>query len=101
MWGRIARELRNRGYFATDWQRFKTDHAKLKLQLDERHFPYMFKRRITPQRAALVWDGDTTGLALDATTDPDVPLPYYEYTYTANSPLLATDDPYLLVSYSV
>jgi hypothetical protein len=87
--------------FAREWQRFRNDHAKLALQLSEQHFPYMFRGRITPHGAALVWDGESPGVAVDEVTVPDVPLPAYELEWAADSPLLDASDPYLLVAYHV
>jgi hypothetical protein len=87
--------------FPMEWRQFKNEGVTLSLQLGEQQFPYMFRGRVAPQGAALVWDGDSPGIALNAVGAADAPLPSYELEWAADSPLIGADDPYLLVAYSV
>ncbi|MBO3093578.1 neuraminidase-like domain-containing protein [Cellulomonas dongxiuzhuiae] len=87
--------------FPREWRRFRDDHEPLLLTVTEQHFPYMFRGRVAPHAAALVWDGESPGISVDPLQGNDDALPTYTLSYDAKSPLLTTSDPHLLVAYSV
>jgi len=86
--------------YAHAWQQFKDSHAKLVFQLTDQQFPYLFTGQVTPQSAALVWEGDSPGIILESKVD-DGARGAFELAYDAKSPVLAATDPYLVVTYTL
>src|SRR5262249_51930794 len=58
--------------FASEWWRYKDQHANLTLQLTERLFPHMFRSRVAPQAANLIWKGQVAQRVLQP--DGDAPV---------------------------
>ena len=87
--------------YAYAWQQFKDSHAKLVFQLTDQQFPYLFTGQVTPQSAALVWEGDSPGIILAQSDVDDGARGVFELAYDAKSPVLAAADPYLVVTYTL
>ena len=87
--------------YAYAWQQFKDSHAKLVFQLTDQQFPYLFTGQVTPQSAALVWEGDSPGMILAQPDVDDGARGVFELAYDAKSPVLAAADPYLVVTYTL
>ncbi len=85
--------------FPVEWQRYRDEGEDLELQLTDRLFPYMFRAMVKPERAAIVWKGQSRPLVLPPPAAAG--LPKYVVGNGENLELEAAHDPYLIVTYKV
>lgn len=87
--------------FPVEWRKYKHEKGDLLVQLTDQLFPYMFRARVKPERAVLVWKDQVVELEPSPVVGVASSLPGYSVKYVPGADLLSVDDPYLVVTYRV
>lgn len=85
--------------FGTEWFRFKQQKDTLILEIAERFFPYLFRNRVKPKSAILIWsDGEAAMTAETPASPTKLPM---TYRVEASAIPESVSDASLIVTYEI